>query len=212
MIGRRLKTSDRFGRLCRRRGQSPFCRRIFVADVERLGIGTGGLVLRSEPLVGKPAAGPGPHILRIELHRLVEIARRRLIVADGEIAQRSRDPWFGIAVFETDRGREIVDGELVLLPALIEQTAIVIGVGVVRLERDRLVEIAERIGGAALLAIDDAAAEISRRIVDVDRQRLVIVGERESELIGLAIDQSAVGIGLRVIGSRPIALLKSASA
>src|SRR5579863_4798722 len=110
-------------------GESLLRRRIFVVDIERLRIGAGGLVLLPETLVSEPPAAPGPHILRIELHRIVEIARRRLIVADGEIAERARDPRFCIVVFEADGGREIVDGELVLLPALIQQAAIVIGVG-----------------------------------------------------------------------------------
>ena len=63
------------------------------------------------------------------------------------------------------RGREIVDRELVLVLALIEQAAIVIGFRIVGLQRDRLVEIGERLLVAALLRVDDAAAEIGRRIV-----------------------------------------------
>jgi pimeloyl-ACP methyl ester carboxylesterase len=40
-------------------GKAGFRRLVFVVDIERLGIGAGGLVLVAEPLIGKPAAGPG---------------------------------------------------------------------------------------------------------------------------------------------------------
>src|ERR1700728_1379188 len=181
-------------------GEALRCRLVFVVDIERLGIRTGGLVLLPEAFISEPSAAPGPRVLWIELHRLVEIGRRRLIIADGQIAQCPRGPRFGIAVFQADCSGEVVDGELVLLAALIEQAAIVIGVGIVGLERDCLVEIGERLVGVTLPAIDDAAADISGRIIGVDGQRLVVVGKRQVETVGLAIDQGAIGVGLCVIG------------
>src|SRR5271168_4209169 len=143
-------------------------RLIFAVDVERLGIGTGGLVLGADPFIGKPTAGPGPQVRRTELHRLIEILARRLVVADREIAQAARDKGLVLLAVERNRGREIVDGERVLALALIEQAAIVISFGIVRLQRNRFVEIAERLARFTLFAIDDAAAEITRRIRRVE--------------------------------------------
>ena len=83
--------------------------------------------------------------------------------------------------------------------ALIEQAAVVIGLRVVGPDRDRLVEIVERVERLLLLPVDDAAADIGGRVVRIERQRLVVVGEREIELAGLAVDQRAVGVGLGVV-------------
>ena len=83
---------------------------------------------------------------------------------------------------------------------LIQQSAIVEGLGIFRPQRDRLVEILQRLVVAALLTVDDAAAQISRRIRGIDRQGLVVVGKRQIELVDLAVDKRAIGIGLRIIG------------
>ena len=86
-----------------------------------------------------------------------------------------------------------------LLLALIEQAAIVIGFGVVGADRDRLVEVLEGIQRLFAYPIDDAAAEICRGVILVERDRLVVVGDCQIELAGLAFDQSAIAIGLRVV-------------
>ena len=88
---------------------------------------------------------------------------------------------------------------MVLVLRLVEQAAVVIGLGVVGTDRDRLVEIGERRHALGLLAVDDAAADVGDRIIGVDRERAIVVGERAVELLGLAIDQAAVGVGLRVV-------------
>ena len=75
----------------------------------------------------------------------------------------------------------VVDRELMLALPLIEQAAIVVRLGVVGLERDRLVEVVERLRAVPLLAVHDAAAEIGRRVGAIERERPVIVGEREIE-------------------------------
>ena len=77
---------------------------------------------------------------------------------------------------------------LMLTLPLIEQAAIVVRLGVVGLERDRLVEVVERLRAVPLLAVDDAAAEIGRRVGAVERKRPVVVGEREIELARVPID------------------------
>ena len=99
----------------------------------------------SEALIGEPPARPGLQALRLYLHGLVEIARRRLGVADRKIAERARDIRVGLLRRQPESRGEIVDGDLVLTLALIKQAAIVVGLRVVGLERDRLVEIAERL-------------------------------------------------------------------
>src|SRR5579862_6285468 len=122
-------------------GEAGLRRLIFVVDVERFRIRAGGLLLLPEPLIGKAAAGPGLGAHRVALHRLIEIARCRLVVADREVAQAARDELVGALRGEPERSGEIVDGELVLALALIEQAAAVIGLGIVGFQRDRLVEI-----------------------------------------------------------------------
>src|SRR5579863_140905 len=102
-------------------------RLIFVVDIKRLGVGTGGLVFLAEPLIGKSAAGPGLRIRRVELYRVIEIVRRRLVVVDGEVRQRARKEQLFVLLIEPDRRRKIVDGELMLALKLIEQAAVVIG-------------------------------------------------------------------------------------
>src|ERR1700687_2944189 len=69
---------------------------VVAADVERLGVGPSRLLLVVQPLVGEPAAGPGLDVLRIDQDRVVEVARRRLEIADGEVAQRARDERVGL--------------------------------------------------------------------------------------------------------------------
>src|SRR6185295_9891703 len=93
-----------------------FLRRVVIpGDVECLGVGAGGLFLFAHALVGEAAAGPGVHALRLELHGLVEVGRRRLGVAGRELAQAARDARLGLLRRQPDRGREVVDRELVLV-------------------------------------------------------------------------------------------------
>ena len=106
----------------------------------------------------------------------------------------------GLAGWQSDRGGEIVDGELVLMLALIEQAAIIIGLRVVGFSAIALLKSASDWALRPCFAVDDAAAEIGRRIRAIDRQRLVVIGERQIELTGLPIEQRPVGVGLRVIG------------
>src|SRR5215472_14251423 len=84
--------------------------------------------------------------------------------------------------------------------ALIQESAIVMGLGIFRLQPDRFVEILKRLVVASLLAVDDAAADIGRGIRRVDRQRLVLIGQRLIALVDPAVYKRAIGIGLRVIG------------
>src|SRR6202023_504692 len=158
-----------------------------------------GLFFQPEPLVGETAAGPGLGAGRIGLHGFIEIAGRRLVVVDREVTQAAGDEQVGALGGKPERGGEIVDGELVLALALIERTAAVIGLRIVGLERDRLVEIGQGLGALALQALDHAAADIGHSVAGIERQRLVVIGRRQIELVGLAIDQAAIGIGLGVI-------------
>src|ERR1700681_3933026 len=82
---------------------------VLLVDVERLGVGAGSLLLVAEALIGEAAAHPGLQVLRLELDRLVEIARRRLEVADRDVAQAARDDRLGRLMGEADRRREVVD-------------------------------------------------------------------------------------------------------
>ena len=95
--------------------------------------------------------------------------------------------------------REIVDGELVLMLALIEQAALIISLRVVRLECDGLVQIGKRLRAAALFAVDDAAAKNGGHIAAVNGERLVVVGERQIGFAGPPIEERAVGVGLGVV-------------
>src|SRR5262249_4727294 len=78
--------------------------------------------------------------------------------------------------------------------------AIVIGLGIVGREHDRLVEVGERFLRLLARLVDEAAAEIGRRIIGIERERALIVGHGLVEASGLAIDQPAIRIGLAVIG------------
>src|SRR5580700_3348414 len=98
-------------------GKTGLRRLIFVVDVERFRIRARGLLLLPEPLIGKAAAGPGFGAGRISLHRFIEIAGRRLVVADREVTQAASDEQVGALRGEPERGGEIVDGELVLMLA-----------------------------------------------------------------------------------------------
>ena len=56
-------------------GKALLGRIVILADVERLGVGAGRLLLVAEALVSQAAAGPGGEALRLRLYRLVEIGR-----------------------------------------------------------------------------------------------------------------------------------------
>ena len=64
---------------------------VLLVDVERLGVGAGGLLLVAEPLVGKPAAGPG-----VEASAARPARRRR---------DRSPRPWSRSARGGSSRAR-----------------------------------------------------------------------------------------------------------
>ena len=83
--------------------------------------------------------------------------------------------------------------------ALIEQATIVIILRHVGLQRDRLVEVLQRLDQLAFLALDQAASQIGGRVTCVDRDRLVVVGEGEIKPAGMPVDQRAVGVGLGII-------------
>ena len=103
---------------------------MLLVEVERLGVGPRGLLFLAEPLIGEAPTGPGVQAVRLDRHRIVEIARRGFGVAEREPAEAARDIGLGLLLDQPDRGREIVDRELVLSLRLIEQTAIVIGLPV----------------------------------------------------------------------------------
>src|SRR5208282_6694564 len=130
---------------------------VFLVDIERCGVGAGRLLLLPEALVSEPAARPSLQAQGLDLHGLVEIARRRLGVADCQVAERARHPRLGLLRGQPNGRREVVDSNLVLMLALIEQAAIVVGLRIVRLERDHFVEVAERLHAVALLTVNDAA-------------------------------------------------------
>ena len=83
--------------------------------------------------------------------------------------------------------------------ALIQKPAIVIRLGIFRLQPDCFVEILKRLIVASLLAVDDAAPDIARRVGGIDCQRLVFIGKRQIELVDAAVHQRAIGVSLRVI-------------
>jgi len=86
----------------------------------------------------------------------------------------------------------------VLTLALIQKPAIVIRLGIFRLQPDCFVEILKRLIVASLFAVDDAATDITRRVGGIDRQR-VFIGKRQIELVDAAVHQRAIGVSLRVI-------------
>src|SRR6516164_6841713 len=115
--------------------EARFRRLVLVVDIERLGVGPGGFFLVAETLVSKPAARPGLQALRLHLYRFVEIAGRRFGVVQRQIAERAPDEHIGLLRRQSERRGEVVDRELVLTLRLIEQAAIVVGLGVVGAKR-----------------------------------------------------------------------------
>src|SRR4029079_8621853 len=163
-------------------------RLVILVDVHRSRIGAGGAFFVAEPLVSKPAAGPGRDVPRLNADRAVEIAGGILEAVYRDVAQAPRDVGLSLLHRQSDCGREIVDRVIVLAAALIEQAAIVVGLRVVWPDHDRFVEILQSLQRLFLLAIDDAAAEIRGIIIVVERQRLLVIGERRVELAGLPLD------------------------
>src|SRR5882757_7108332 len=98
-----------------------------LLDADRLGVGGGRLLLVAEPLIRKPAAGPGVEAFRLDLDGVVEVARRCLRIAERETAQAARDERLGLLLDQAERGREVVDRVFVLALTLIEQPAVVVG-------------------------------------------------------------------------------------
>ena len=78
---------------------------------------------------------------------VVEIGGGFLGLVGGEVAQRAGQQRFGQLRRKTVRRGEIGDREFVLFFALIEQAAIVIGLGFVGTKRNGLVEIFQRLRG-----------------------------------------------------------------
>src|SRR5689334_19241200 len=85
---------------------------VLFADVDRLGVGAGGLFLVAEPLVGKATAVPGIEIARIDRHGVVEIVGGGLRVAQREAREPARDVRLGLLLNQAQRCREIVHREL----------------------------------------------------------------------------------------------------
>src|SRR5215469_16559617 len=69
---------------------------VVLFDVERLGIRSRRFFFLTQTLIGKPAADPRLGVLRLQLDGIVEVACRRLEVADGHVAQAARDKGFGL--------------------------------------------------------------------------------------------------------------------
>ena len=88
------------------------------------------------------------------MHSVVKIGGRRFGVANRQIAERPRHMQLGLARREPHGRGEIVDGELVLMLALIEEAALIICLGIVRLERDGLVQVGKRLRAPALFTVD----------------------------------------------------------
>ncbi len=123
-------------------------------DDQRTGVGARRLFAIVDALIREAARGPCLQAVRRRLHGRVEIARGRARIVDGEIAERARDQRLRLLRIERDRGREIVDRELMLALALIEEATVVIGLRVVGPDRDRLVEVVERVDQLSALAKD----------------------------------------------------------
>jgi hypothetical protein len=78
---------------------------------------------------------------------LAEVGGGLLDLVQRKVADRAARQWFGPLRRQASRRGEIVDRELMLLFSLIEQAAIVQGLGVTGIERDRLVELGECLFG-----------------------------------------------------------------
>src|SRR6266700_2645237 len=140
---------------------------------------------------GKSA--PRRFILGAQVDGAAVGAGRSGLVAEALIGEPSGGPGLGIL-------RVVLHRELVLILALIQQTAIVIGLGIVGTKRDGPVEILQRLLRLLLRLVDEAAAEIGRRVIGIERDRAFVVGHRLVEPPGLAVDQPAIGVGLPIIG------------
>ncbi|GAA0005200.1 hypothetical protein BRDID11002_52030 [Bradyrhizobium diazoefficiens] len=82
--------------------------------------------------------------MRIGLGSLVEIGRRLLDLAEGEMADGAAEQGLGLLRVEPARGGEIGDGEIVLVVALVDQRAAIERLRVVGIESDRAIEFVER--------------------------------------------------------------------
>jgi hypothetical protein len=94
------------------------------------------------------------------LHGLVEIGGGLLDLLQRKVAERAAEQRLGLLRRQAIRRREIVDRQLMLFFALIEQAAVVQGLRVVRIESDRLVELCER-----LLGFSGSCQRASPRVV-----------------------------------------------
>ena len=65
----------------------------------------------------------------------------------SEITDRAAQQRFGPLRRQAIRGGEIVDSKLMVAFALMKHAAVVEGLGVVRVERDRMIELGERLFG-----------------------------------------------------------------
>jgi len=102
-----------------------------------------GLV--AEPLIGEPPCGPDLRVLRVGLHRLVEVGGGFLHFIQREVTDRAAEQRFGALRRQAVGRGKIVDGQLMLLFALMQQAAVVQRLGVVRIEPDGAIELGKRL-------------------------------------------------------------------
>src|SRR6202035_375754 len=162
-------------RLAADAGKTSSRRFVLRAQIDGAGVGAGGLGLVAETLIGKAPGYPDLRVLRIGLHRLVKIGGRLFGLVQSEVAERAAEQRLGLPRPQTTRCGKIVDRELVLLLALIEQAAIVIRLSVIGTKADRLVEILKRFPRLVPRLVDHAAAKPGRRVIGIEHQRPLVI-------------------------------------
>ncbi len=142
-------------RLAADAGEALLGRLVIGLDVERARIGAGGLLLVAEPLVDEGARGPGLQALCGSTpHRRRRDRRPQpWQIVDRHVAQRrARCRARPRSATARSRSRNRRSRYWCCRCALIEQAAVVIGLGVVRADRDRLVEVLEGVERLLLAA------------------------------------------------------------
>src|SRR5437762_11117127 len=181
-------------------GEAAFRGLVLGAQADGAGIAAGGLGFVAKPLIGKATGDPGLAVPRIRLHRLVEVGGGLLGFADGEVAERAAEQRLGLLRRQAVGRGEILDGEFMLLFALVEQGAIVIGLGIVGAKADRLVEILQRFAGLLHCLVNHAPAKIGGGVAGIEGDGTIVISHCLIETVGLAVDQRAIGEGLATIG------------